>query len=353
MGKERIMRSIMQHVMMISIILLLVGCASVGELKQEAGYGNTPAPQCEVQKNWQAIATSTDFVKTAQGKASIVTVRILPEWAVQTSMGFTAKDENGNEKSIIMRLVHEVVFFPKNGGYETYHGYPTTDMKYLNVVVPGKLKHDFDEGNWMFPSGSYRSVMTANGPKSEIIPVKLDKDNGCITAFDSTRFFKEHPSKKVYAIRDTASDGDAVKFLLVKLGEQFAQDFSIDDRKYFAASQEDVVRASGLSNQATGLDYALNNQRVPVSPFAFTNPITAGLQAIPVAMFLYKVFDDQHALRGANPEANFTRREASEFMGKVLRENQNEAEFAMQKVRILEQELQKMRELQEKQKLQQ
>lgn len=320
---------------MVSVLFLLSsGCATMDSLKKEAGYGIVPTGQCEVQKNWQAIATSTDFVKVAQAQSSIVTVRLLPKWAIQNGIGYQTKDDNGVEKNIPVRLVWEAIFFPKTGGYETYYGYPTTDMKYLNVVVPGKVKTYFDGGSWLFPSGSYRSAMTANGMKSQIVPVKLSKDDGCFETFDSKAFFKTYPSQKV-SIRDTVSDGDAVRFLLAGLGKQFAQDFTLDDKKFFTSSQEDVVHAAGVTNEETGLNYALNHQVVPIHAGAFINPVMAGMQMIPVAMFLYKAFDDQHALRGSFPEANFTREEVSEFMGNVLGENQNQAAFAMHELQKL------------------
>jgi hypothetical protein len=330
----------------ITMALVLQGCATMDSLKKEAGYGIAPAGSCEVQKNWQTIATSTDFVKVAKEQSSIVTVRLMPKWAVQNGIGYDTKDENGVEKNIPVRLVWEAIFFPKTGGYGTYYGYPTTDMKFLNVVVPGKAKAYFDGGSWLFPSGSYRSAMTANGMKSEIVPVKLSKEDGCFETFDSKTFFKAHPSQKV-SVRDTISDGEAVNFLLTSLGQQFAQDFSVADKKFFTASQDDVVRAAGVSNESTGLNYALNNQHVPIHALAFLNPITAGLQTIPIAIFLYKVFDGQHTLRGSFPESTLTREEASEFFGKVLGENQNQAAFASQKAQQLQQELQKLKQSQQ------
>ncbi len=313
------------------LFLLLQGCATMDSLKKEAGYGIAPAGQCEVQKNWQAIATSTDFAKVAQEQSSIVTVRLMPKWAIQNGIGYGTKDENGVEKNIPVRLVWEAIFFPKTGGYETYYGYPTPDMVFLNIVTPGKSKAHFDGGNWLFPSGSYRSAMTANGIKSEIVPVKLSKEGGCFETFDSKAFFKAHPSQKV-SVRDTIADGDAVSFMLMKLGEQFAQDFTLEDKKFFTNSQADVINAAGVTNESTGLNYAINHQSVPIHAFAFTNPVSAGLQMIPIALFLDKVFDDQHALRGSFPEANFTREEVSEFMGQILSENQNKAAYAMHRL---------------------
>lgn len=333
----------MFHVRVLVFVLCVLaqGCAT---LKQEAGYGITPAPLCEVQKNWQSQATTTNFIVAAKGKSSIVTVRLLPEWAIMNGIGFTTQDEKGERKNIAVRLVWEAVFFPVTGGYQVFHGYPSSDMKYLNIIIPGKTKDYFKNGNWLFPSGSYRSAMTANGTKSQVVPVKLSKEDGCFQAFNAAQFFKEHPSHTV-SVRDTVSDEDAVRFILVKMGEQFAQDFTIEDKKWFTSSQEDVVRAAGVTNNAGSLDYALSHQGVPIHPLAFMNPISAGLQIIPVALFLEKVFRDQddRSLRGSFPEASFTREELAVFMKPVLAENQNEAAMALLRGKALAEENMKLR----------
>lgn len=322
------------NVLILLLILFLTGCSTLSSLKQEAGYGITPSQLCEVQKPWQATATDTNLAKAAVVEQStVVSVRMLPEWATQNYIGFS--DDKG--KHISVRLVAEAVYFPKTGGFEVYHGYPTEDMKFLNVVAPNTLKDHFVGGSWLLPSGSYRSAMTANGAASKIVALNLTKEGGCFASFKNVEFFKSNPSQNV-SIHDTATDGDMVKFVLRALAAQFAQNFTVEGETYYSASKEGTVAAAGVTNQATGLDYAIGNQSVPISPLSFMNPISAGFAAIPVALFLDKVFDEQHSLRGSVPEAGFTREEASEFFGKVLGKNQDISDRALAEMRAVQQE---------------
>lgn len=176
------------------IVVALTGCAMNPRFETSLPSDQiTGEKVCEIPQHWKALALTGVNTREELPRATIVQVRLTPEW-VGDSLGWPVPFGE-REVKYLPRLVWQALLVTKTGEKRFYPAVAKNPLvnPYFTVVIPDLSVSEVKGSQLLILSGAHTKVLTL---QSETISLRGGKD--CVDSIDEA-FFRMFPSTVVGA----------------------------------------------------------------------------------------------------------------------------------------------------------
>ncbi|MBP7060684.1 MAG: hypothetical protein KBA91_01750 [Candidatus Moranbacteria bacterium] len=177
------------------IVVALTGCAMNPRFETSLPSDQiTGEKVCEIPQHWKALALTGVNTREELSRATIVQVRLTPEW-VGDSLGWPVPFGERGEVKYLPRLVWQAFLVTKTGEKRFYPAIAKNALTnpYFTVLIHDLTANEVNGSQLLILSGAHTKVLTL---QSETVSLRGGKD--CVDSIDEA-FFRMFPSTVVGA----------------------------------------------------------------------------------------------------------------------------------------------------------